>query len=898
MAPPSSDNNPQAGQGRPLPKKENDLFKNVVKHYEQKQYKKAAKQADYILKKFPKHGETLAMKGLVMNSMSKRDDAHALVKQGLMNDMRSHVCWHVYGLLHRSDRNYNEAIKAYKQALRIDNDNLQILRDLSMLQIQMRDLSGFVITRHNILNLKSNGKINWLAFALAKHLTGDLRGAISIIDIYLETLPEGSPEKSRGFEASELALYRNRILAEIPNNYGEALSHLSACQNIIVDHTSSLIAKATYQYKLKDFFEAKKTVMDIFARGLIENCKIHSLYMCTILKLDGDVLEDALKLTGTRTLPTLIPLTDAQKQILLDAYKTEICSTYGKSNAATRIPMNLVDDDRFRDSLDIYIRKGLVKGVPSLCLELSSFLLLENHGKYEVACDAIDVKKHPKYKLIVDLVDRYILTLQTDNKLLPNDEFDEPPSTELWALYLRAGLHDLAAEYSEGIALLDKCLKHTPTAVDAYELKAKLLKDAGGIKEAVSVIDTGRDLDRQDRYINNQTTKYMLEAGMENEALDRISMFTKHEGKPEVNLYDMQCSWYELGLGACFARKKEWGKALKKYSAVIKHFDDFYEDQFDFHSYCVRKVTLRAYMDVLNFEDQLWGEDYYYTAVEGTIQIYLTLHDNPSILKEKEEPDYSKMTAAERKKAKAIARKKRAQAEKREAEKKKKEKESAENGGGQKNSPKDGEKLSLIEEDPEGKELLKTDSLEEARKYSTILSKYCPKRLGAWNLQYDVAIRRKKVLLALQALVKMRKLDPNSAGYISRLVDFALKVPSFDISGAAKNVAVDECNKLLDGKPVAELVTELSAQARLDPSTPLDLRIVIAEGLVSTKAEPASKAASMIVDGGSQMRGLNIDSCRAALVSLECFGNESSITKWIRFVKERYPFVDDFGLKL
>ena len=188
---------------------------------------------------------------------------------------RSHVCWHVYGLLHRSDRNYNEAIKAYKQALRIDNDNLQILRDLSMLQIQMRDLSGFVITRHNILNLKSNGKINWLAFALAKHLTGDLRGAISIIDIYLETLPEGSPEKSPGFEASELALYRNRILAEIPNNYGEALSHLSACQNIIVDHTSSLIAKATYQYKLKDFFEAKKTVMDIFARGLIENCKIH-----------------------------------------------------------------------------------------------------------------------------------------------------------------------------------------------------------------------------------------------------------------------------------------------------------------------------------------------------------------------------------------------------------------------------------------------------------------------------------------------------------------------------------------------------------------------------------------------------------------------------------------------
>lgn len=80
--------NPQAGAGRPLPKKEADTFRNVVKHYEMKQYKKAIKQADSILKKFPKHGETLAMKGLTLNYMNKRDEAHALVKQGLMNDMR------------------------------------------------------------------------------------------------------------------------------------------------------------------------------------------------------------------------------------------------------------------------------------------------------------------------------------------------------------------------------------------------------------------------------------------------------------------------------------------------------------------------------------------------------------------------------------------------------------------------------------------------------------------------------------------------------------------------------------------------------------------------------------------------------------------------------------------
>lgn len=108
---------PQAGQGRPLPKKEADLFKNVVRFYETKQYKKGLKNADAVLRRFPDHGETLCMKGLIMNAMAssrvgekggkdgggkgvrkkkedpaeghnKEREAVDLVKRGLMMDMR------------------------------------------------------------------------------------------------------------------------------------------------------------------------------------------------------------------------------------------------------------------------------------------------------------------------------------------------------------------------------------------------------------------------------------------------------------------------------------------------------------------------------------------------------------------------------------------------------------------------------------------------------------------------------------------------------------------------------------------------------------------------------------------------------------------------------------------
>ena len=124
-----------------LPAKENALFKQIVRSYETKTFKKGLKTADAILKKFPNHGETLSMKGLLLGNMEgegKREEAHECVKLGLKNDVGSHVCWHVYGLLHRIDRNYKEAIKCYRQALKIDEGNLQILRDLSYMQIQIR----------------------------------------------------------------------------------------------------------------------------------------------------------------------------------------------------------------------------------------------------------------------------------------------------------------------------------------------------------------------------------------------------------------------------------------------------------------------------------------------------------------------------------------------------------------------------------------------------------------------------------------------------------------------------------------------------------------------------------------------------------------------------------------
>lgn len=117
------------------------------------------------------------MKGLTLNCLGRKEEAYEYVRRGLRNDLKSHVCWHVYGLLQRSDKKYDEAIKCYRNALKWEKDNIQILRDLSLLQIQMRDLEGYRVKLKNgmfsfVTSVFRIQDINYLCFDLHKELPG------------------------------------------------------------------------------------------------------------------------------------------------------------------------------------------------------------------------------------------------------------------------------------------------------------------------------------------------------------------------------------------------------------------------------------------------------------------------------------------------------------------------------------------------------------------------------------------------------------------------------------------------------------------------------------------------------------------------------------------------------
>lgn len=65
---------------------------------------------------------------------------------------------------------------------------------------------------------------------------------------------------------------------------------------------------------------------------------------------------------------------------------------------------------------------------------------------------------------------------------------------------------------------------------------------------------------------------------------------------PAADLEDMQSLLFLLEEADAHRRNGKVNLALKKYMAVKKIFDDFEDDQFDFHGYNLRKFTLNIYI--------------------------------------------------------------------------------------------------------------------------------------------------------------------------------------------------------------------------------------------------------------------------------------------------------------
>eukprot|EP01147_Barroeca_monosierra_P002928 gene2927-8175_t len=416
--------------------KESALFRKMLRNYESKQYKTGLKCARSILTSHPNHGETIALKALILNAMDKHSEAYELAREALRYDVQSGLCWHVLGILYRHVNNFDQCLRCFIQASKIEPNNQTILRDLAQVQIQLRDYEGFRNTRCKFLELRGGLRASWLAYAVSQHLTGDIPGAIETVDEYLALQRQDESPSQPAYEQSEIYLYIIQLYVE-SEKLEAALDFLNKYESSIVDRRA---VKETYA--LLYFLLGKSSHAEKAYRELIDRNPDNNMYYENLERVLGFSSRSETEANG-------------QFSELYD----RLSQLYPHASPPMLRPLISLPAESLSQRMDAFLSKSILKGIPSLFASVERMYSNEN-----------------KVALIENLITSYITCLRKYGTLHEGDAVKAPPTVLIWCLHFAAQHYNHLGQYDRALELSQEAIDHTPTVVELYMVKADILK--------------------------------------------------------------------------------------------------------------------------------------------------------------------------------------------------------------------------------------------------------------------------------------------------------------------------------------------------------------------------------------------------------------------------------------
>ncbi|XP_076665580.1 N-alpha-acetyltransferase 15/16 isoform X2 [Andrena cerasifolii] len=708
----------------------------------------------------------------------------------------------------------------------------------------MRDLEGYKDTRYQLFMLRPTQRASWIGFAISYHLLKDYEMALKILDTF-----RNSPMICYDYEHSELLLYQNMVIQE-SGEAEQALKHLDKYSDQICDKVTVKETYGKLRLQLEQYAEAAQVYKD-----LLNINPENTTYYARLAEAERHANPD-------------------ETLAMLQRYE----ELFPRALAPRRLQLNYAGGDEFKSLVDRYLRRGLHKGVPPLFVNLRSLY-----------------SDQPKVDIIQSLVLQYKEALKVHGHFSDQETENqqrEPASALLWTYYYLAQHYDHLGLTEKALNEIDAAIEHTPTLIELFVTKGRIYKHAGNVQEAYKWLDEAQGLDTADRYINSKCAKYMLRANLIKEAEETCGKFTREGVLAMENLNEMQCMWIQTEAANAYKRLGKYGEALKKCHEVDRHFSEIIEDQFDFHTYCMRKMTLRSYVGLLRLEDVLRAHPFYFKAAKCAIDVYLRLHDDPlPDPTQAQEIDTENLAPSELKKLRNKQRKQRRKAElERQQAAQAQEKREQHNKSRQQADP-DLEQPTLDELIPEKLERME-DPLEQAIKFLQPLQELAANRIETHLMAFEIYIRKGRTLLMLKSIKRAHGLDPNNPDLHTCLVRFMLHTGRSPLEGPVGEVVKRQTAGIYSSSTASQLNVEFLKKNR--SSLPHLLQAARMWYVLEPSAQ--SKALSLVT-GIDDLEGVTLPNCTKVLESLRNgdFGHcDSTIADYVTKCHKRFPYATAF----
>lgn len=385
-------------------------------------------------------------------------------------------------------------------------------------------------SRRQILQLNPKLRQNWHGFAVSLHLAGNHTEALRAICAYedmcagdVKSLKEKAESRDEKVEAVEAALYHCMLLEEgigpqaaldylhaLKDSPSPSLRALAAEPNVEV---SEIVARLNLAAGHLD------VARTMFSRLLFSSPECGEFHL-KLMVCKGIINADCM-------LDAAVPPSAAQ-QIAIDNH-LEACIGRLPPSATRflhRLRLGLLGGDLFRMRLDEYLQSGLHKGMPSLHQGIKP--LYNSAERLPILSSCIE--------------DKLVYLRQHGRLPLDPDATRCSPDVFFWCMFMTAQHRLVVGRLEDALAMIVEATLHTPTVLDSYMVKARILKRLGDFSGAEAAAEQARCMDLADRFINTFSTRYQIKNGHCVAAEATLMLFCKSDEYGPA----LQTNWYAL----------------------------------------------------------------------------------------------------------------------------------------------------------------------------------------------------------------------------------------------------------------------------------------------------------------------------------------------------------------
>ena len=589
----------------------NPEFQMALKEFDAKRYEKVEKLCDRMISKNPKDDQALALKGLNYYFLQKPELGEKILKQALKANFKSPVAWHFYAIFHKEKGNYSQAMKSYNKALNFAPTNFNIIRDLSYMQLYLRQLDSFVQTCKLGVENKPGMLINWVTLAFSYSLVKDYKSALAALNS-VEKLGKETLKKN---DIHELKLF-NAMIQSKDKKYEEAMNYLIHFKSELIDKPM------VYDMIVQNAIKAKKynIGLDYCTKALNLNPdNINLILYYFIMKINQNDFQP-------KTYNDLLNIQENYKYLKdMIEVLSELKNNYPKSKIIKNLELSFSQNEEFEKKFENYFINQLEITIPSIFINIQFIYKLQPH----------------KIKIIQKILDKYNSNIKSSSKI--NDNLDLPIHVA-WVYFYEAQHYLFLSELEEAINYINVAIDITPSVIEFYMVAAKIFKHSYMIDNYILAYDKARMLDVGDRYLNAKTAKIYLRSGDIEKNSELMKEFVS-DPLTEENIKFTETLWYLNECGGAFLIKKNIIRSHYCFKNVINVFLAIIKDQVDFYNFCLRRNMLKDLYHTIVFLNGIAKNKY---VIQALIKIdiiynYLKANENNKELEEKFIKEYEKM---------------------------------------------------------------------------------------------------------------------------------------------------------------------------------------------------------------------------------------------------------------